>query len=166
MLFTFNKPTPWQVWLYTIVVLAASFLLFSQVWLFSLKYSTRDVQLILADQVSDIETKHPGATLIIMGPINSCDFKCEHLKCQQIRCLGQKNISDHFCCTIKWQCYFLPYVLIGNMGHLTNHMLPTYRQQQNRSKPASFTIKQQTLEAVEIQTDSESLLSACSSVDF
>lgn len=68
MLFTFNKPTPWQVWLYTIVVLAASFLLFSQVWLFSLKYSTRDVQLILADQVSDIETKHPGATLIIMGP--------------------------------------------------------------------------------------------------
>lgn len=103
----------------------------------------------LADQITDVERKHPDSLLIILGDFNRANLSHELRKYRQhVTCpIRHVNILDHCYTTIKDAYRSVPRAALGLSDHCLIHLIPTYRQKLKSAKPVVKTTKKWTDES-------------------
>ncbi|XP_061640830.1 bis(5'-adenosyl)-triphosphatase isoform X1 [Phyllopteryx taeniolatus] len=117
--------------------------------------NTNAALLTLADQVNEIEKKHPDSPLIILGDFNKAKLNHELPKYKQhIDCpTRENNTLDHCYTTVKNAYRAIPRAALGSSDHCLIHLIPTYRQELKCAKPTVKTVKKWTNEAkMELQS--------------
>jgi hypothetical protein len=103
----------------------------------------------LADQITDIEKKHPDSLVIIVGDFNNAKLNQELPKYRQHIKIPtrDKNTLDH-CYTVLKDAYrAVSRAALGLSDHCLLHLIPTYRQKLKTSKPVAKTLKKWTRES-------------------
>ncbi len=97
----------------------------------------------LADQITDIEQKHPDSVLIILGDFNKANLSHELPKYRQhVTCpTRDSNILDHCYTTIKDAFHSVPRAALGLSDHCLVHLILIYRQKLKSAKPVLRTVK-------------------------
>ncbi len=97
----------------------------------------------LADQITDIEQKHPDSVLIILGDFNKANLSHELPKYRQhVTCpTRDSNILDHCYTTIKDAFHSVPRAALGLSDHCLVHLILIYRQKLKSTKPVLRTVK-------------------------
>ena len=110
----------------------------------------------LADQITDMERKHPDSMLIVLGDFNRANLSCElpryrqHVKCPT----RDKNTLDHCYTVLKDTYRSVPRAAVGLSDHCMVHLLTNYRQKFKSAKSVVKTVKRWT-------ADSKLELKAC-----
>ncbi|KAL0152504.1 hypothetical protein M9458_052227, partial [Cirrhinus mrigala] len=110
----------------------------------------------LADQIADMEQKHPDSVLIILGDFNKANLSRELPKySQHVTCpTRDSNILDHCYTTIRNAYHSVPRAALGLSDHCLVHLIPSYRQKLKSAKPVVKTVKRWT-------NETERVLQAC-----
>ncbi|KAI2645419.1 putative RNA-directed DNA polymerase from transposon BS [Labeo rohita] len=110
----------------------------------------------LADQIADMEQKHPDSVLIILGDFNKANLSRELPKySQHATCpTRDSNILDHCYTTIKNAYHSVPWAALGLSDHCLVHLIPSYRQKLKSAKPVVKSVKRWT-------NETERVLQAC-----
>ncbi|KAI2642468.1 LINE-1 retrotransposable element ORF2 protein [Labeo rohita] len=110
----------------------------------------------LADQIADMEQKHPDSVLIILGDFNKANLSRELPKySQHVTCpTRDSNILDHCYTTVKNAYHSAPRAALGLSAHCLLHLIPTYRQKPKTAKPVLKTARRWT-------NETERVLQAC-----
>ncbi|KAL0162331.1 hypothetical protein M9458_041727 [Cirrhinus mrigala] len=110
----------------------------------------------LADQIADMEQKHPDSVLIILGDFNKANLSRELPKySQHVTCpTRDSNILDHCYTTIRNAYHSVPRAALGLSDHCLVHLIPSYRQKLKSAKPVVKSVKRWT-------NETERVLQAC-----
>ncbi|KAL0147490.1 hypothetical protein M9458_057205, partial [Cirrhinus mrigala] len=110
----------------------------------------------LADQIADMEQKHPDSVLVILGDFNKANLSRELPKySQHVTCpTRDSNILDHCYTTIRNAYHSVPRAALGLSDHCLVHLIPSYRQKLKSAKPVVKTVKRWT-------NETERVLQAC-----
>ncbi|KAL0147455.1 hypothetical protein M9458_057240 [Cirrhinus mrigala] len=110
----------------------------------------------LADQIADMEQKHPDSVLIILGDFNKANLSRELPKySQHVTCpTRDSNILDHCYTTIRNAYHSVPRAALGLSDHCLVHLIPSYRQKLKSAIPVVKTVKRWT-------NETERVLQAC-----
>ncbi len=104
----------------------------------------------LAEQISEMEQRHPDSLLIILGDFDKSNLSRELSKYrQQVPCPTRDiNILDHGYTIIKEAYHSVPQAALGLSDHCLVNLIPTYRQElKAAAKPVIRSVKRWTNEA-------------------
>ena len=108
----------------------------------------------LADQINNVEKKHPHSLLIVLGDFNRANLSHELPKYKQhIRCpTRDTNTLDHCYTVLKDSYHSVPCAALGLSDHCVVHLIPTYKQKLKSAKPVVKMVRGWTDDAkVELQ---------------